>query len=303
MKPSDIQTLIAETIQALRPQYAPVIQQKIEAFDLDPRSYFFLAVAHDYLPESVSAAEFYERTPYTNPKSFEEGLAALAERGLLTASVEGRYAMTREAKNFVEETGDAMGAKLVEVIPLPASELHHMADLLLRVIEAALLVPEPARKPHLTVNRASDRGVDCAPLHRMLQYAADLGSFRDDVHLSAWGAYDVSGHGFEAFTYLWREGDLAMDDLIEKLPQGRGYERGDYEAALADLVGKGWVIRKGDVHSVTAEGKALRDKIEAKTDRLFDAAWAALSADEMVKLGELLARTRDELKAMQPAEA
>jgi DNA-binding MarR family transcriptional regulator len=123
----------------------------------------------------------------------------------------------------------------------------------------------------------------------------DLLYFRDDAHIAAWQPYDISGHTWEAFTYVWRGDATLAAELAEQLPY-RNYDEQAYASALQDLASRGWIVAEDGRYAVTDEGQALRQEAEEATDRYFDAPWAALEQAEMEQLKDLLGRLAQALK-------
>jgi DNA-binding PadR family transcriptional regulator len=300
MKPNDVFPLIGEAAQAVGAHYGPAYQEKVKEVGFDPQTpdWYLLMVSLDFEPETTSAARFVERTPYTNRQRWEDGLAGLAERGYLQA-VGGEYRITDKGHQASQTVLDVFYGTLAELDPLPADDLEHTARLLRRLVDAALAAPEPAEKPILTYNRHSDPGPDGSVLLRILQYGADLGAFRDEIHLASWQQHGVSGQAWEALTFVWRDEAHTPAELVERLPN-RGFTEQDYAAALDELAARGWVTKAGDgTYQITDAGKAVRQQSEDRTDQMYYVAWDALSADEVEELGSGLIRLRDRLNEMR----
>jgi hypothetical protein len=90
-----------------------------------------------------------------------------------------------------------------------------------------------------------------------------------------------------------------VDAVFEQLAH-RGYCRGEYAAALQDLVRRGWLAEGGVAgsYSVTETGRAVRNQVEARTDRYFYAPWSCLEEREIGALHAALIRLRDGLIAI-----
>lgn len=302
MNAQEILPVLGEIGQGAYGLYGPAYAEKITAHGFDPQQspeWFLLMVSLDFEPETTSAARFVARYPYTNPRYYEDGLAKLAGRGLIEPVGAGEYRITAEGHTVADEVLGIFYGKLAGIEPLPAADMQRLLALLGRVVEHALTLPEPADKTHLRYNRHSDLGPDGPPTLRVLQYSADLNSFRDDAHLGAWRPHGVSGPAWEAFTFIWRDEAKNAAELAEKLANRR-LTADDYTAALTDLVNRGWIEPDGDAYRVTGTGAALRQEVEDQTDRYYYAAWAALNEAELNELGDLAVRLRDALKAMQP---
>ena len=304
MKATDVFPLIGEAIRAAGPLYGPAYQGKIQEQGFEPGQWYLLVVGHDFEPEPVSAEIFALRSPYSDPGVFADNLAALAEQGYYEALGDGRYCIADRGHEAIDVVMTAFNDKVAEVKPLPEADMNRIISLMQRLVEGALAAPEPAEKPILTVNRASDPGPDGAPMMRILQYAADLGSFRDEIHMAAWQTLDVSGPAWEALTLVWRDEANSAATLAEQRQARRISEEG-YAAALQSLVEKGWLAPAGDdgVFEITEAGRSVRQHAEDETDRMYYVAWQALNEAEIAELGDLLARMRDSAHEMAEAVA
>jgi DNA-binding MarR family transcriptional regulator len=298
MKPADVHAEFGPTSGALGALYGPAIQAHLD--DLDLRDgWYFLAVAHDFKPDPATPERFVARTPYAARRRFEDGLSALAERGLMARSAAGEYRITASGQAAFDSVMATVARSLGEIAPPIAPDwLTRLVDLLDRLVAACLAAPEPAEKPCLATNRNSDPGPSGPPALRVLQLLADMNAFRDDAHLAAWRPYGTSGHTWEAFTYLWRGDARTADELADKLAVRR-FSAEDYSAALDELAARGWIEPAPDGGwQLTAEGQAARQTAEDETDRLYYAPWAALTEPELAELGEGLAALRTSLEAL-----
>jgi DNA-binding MarR family transcriptional regulator len=116
----------------------------------------------------------------------------------------------------------------------------------------------------------------------------DLRAFRDDVYIAAWRPQEADGRIWEAFTLVWRGEARSAAALAEQLQGYRYYDEKAYANALAELVTRGWIKTDNGGFSATPQGHELRQRVEAETDRLFDAPWQVLSEGEIETLQELL---------------
>ncbi len=114
-----------------------------------------------------------------------------------------------------------------------------------------------------------------------------MNAFRDDAHISAWTPVGVDGHTWEVLGFVWNGEANTVEKLVERLPY-RTYLAEDYIATLNDLTERGWIEPGEDGYKVTATGKKICGDAEAVTDANYFAPWAALSDDEVTRLGELL---------------
>ncbi len=303
MKPADVFPILNDVAPALWPHYRPAYRAKMGELGISPDTPdgFLLAVSHDYEPEPGTAAKFAHRNPYTSPHVTVDGLASLAERGLLESTGDGEYHLNESGRHIVDSLSAVLARELGKLEPLPAADLDRTARLLRRIVDAALAADEPADISCLRYNRGSDPGPDGPVLLQILQYLADLNSFRDDAHLAAWYPLNVSGPAWEALTFVWRDEAHTAAELVEKLPF-RQIDAAGYTAALDELAARGWISAGDDGYRVTESGTAVRQQAEDTTERYYFAAWSALDEAEVAELGDLLGRLLTRLTETQPAE-
>ena len=207
---------------------------------------------------------------------------------------EEAYRLTDPGRRVVQTIFGSAHQALGAAEPLPAGEMGELNRLLRRLVDATLEASEPEDKWAIAYSRWTDPGEDASASVLTDQYLTDLIRFRDDVHLAAWKPYHVSGHVWEALTFVWRGEAGTAEELVEKLPY-RSHTVEDYQEALRDLVTRGWVIEESGTYSLTAVGTQVREDAEAATNRIFFAPWSCLNGSETARLRELLARMRDEL--------
>jgi hypothetical protein len=122
----------------------------------------------------------------------------------------------------------------------------------------------------------------------------------DEPHLVLWQALTTlrehRGDGHNAALLSREVGGAAAHVLVaaagridrEWLMRARGWDDAAWEAARAGLAERGWL----DGEELTAEGLAMTAAIEADTDRLALAPWAALGDAGCDRLAELLVPVR-----------
>jgi DNA-binding PadR family transcriptional regulator len=285
--------LMEEAMRAFEPFYRQVMRKAIEDSGV-PDDWFALSLARGSEPAPFTVERFHALSPYTARERQAGVLERLVQLELLEPVGEEAYRLTDPGRETVEAIFGAAHQVLGAVEPLPAGEMGELNGLLRRLVEATLEAPKPEDKWAIAYSRWTDPGEDAPASVLTDQYLTDLIRFRDDAHLAAWKPYDVSGHAWEALTFIWRGQAGSAEELVEKLPyRSRTVE--DYREALRDLVTRGWIVGESGTYSLTEAGTRVREDAEEATDRLFFAPWACLSASETARLRELLTRMRDEL--------
>ncbi len=283
---------LSQTIPAL----AWNVNTLFEEYGLDQPGFFYILLsARRFDPDSISSARLGVRVPYTHPEQLDNLLALVAKAGFLTSKGDGEYEFTDKGRTIVKKVNHTFYTQLSEISSLSAKDLSQLEDLLKKVTQACLDAPEPAGKPCISVIPHGFANEEYTPLARIDQQLDYLNAFRDDVHLAAWAPYDISGHAWEAFTFVWRGDAGTAEELIEKL-SFRGHSAKVYTKALSDLVGRGWVKETPDDYQVTDKGRALRQEAEDVTDRYFFAPWACLSNIEIAQLHDLATRLKNDLQ-------
>ena len=133
-------------------------------------------------------------------------------------SENGRSALNR----FLETFRNHLDTIEVDV------DLERLAELLGRISTACLNAPEPPGTWAIRHSRNIAPADDAPALAKIDQYLDDLNAFRDDAHIAAFAPHNISGHGWELFSMLWRKQVKSAAEMVEKR-SGRGHD----EAAIA----------------------------------------------------------------------
>jgi len=285
--------LVEEAMRAFEPFYRDVMRKAIEDSGV-PDDWFALSLACGCEPAPFTVERFHALSPYTARERQAGVLEKLAGLELLERVEEEAYRLTDPGRETVQTIFGTAHQALGAAEPLPPGEMGELNRLLRRLVEATLEAPEPENKWAIACSRWTDPGEDIPASVLTDQYLTDLIRFRDDAHLAAWKPYGVSGHAWEALTFVWRGEATTAGELVEKLPY-RSHTVEEYQEALRDLVARGWIVEESGTCSLTEAGTGVREDAEEATNRLFFAPWACLDGAETARLRELLTRMRDEL--------
>ena len=119
------------------------------------------------------------------------------------------------------------------------------------------------------------------PPHLQLFHAVTLlREYRGDGHIAALVVEGISG--LEAAVMHVAQGDTWTREPLRKT---RGYSTEEWDAAVARLRERGWL---DDAEQFTADGRAVRQRIEDRTDELALPAWERLGEDRCARLRELV---------------
>lgn len=195
-------------------------------------------------------------------------LAAAQGAGLI-AKREDRWFATQRGRELALQLRKASDEHLGTVATMPPDDAGRLSELLERAFQAATRAAEPAVKDRLPLGLGFRRGhTPSSVLAAIDQAIYGLWMFRDDCHIAAWRGAGLDGPTLDVLTRIWREQPGSLDELAPTLMQQRPL---DVSAAVARLRADGLVER--DELRVTERGRAMREGIEAETDRLFFTPW------------------------------
>ncbi len=292
-------TLMGETLRAVGAALIPENQRTIEEAGLNEvAGWGYLLLAISIAPEPLTLARIHSRRAYATPEALKERFNNLVEHGLLTpAEGEDAFVPTekgREKMDFVL----GVQRKTLRKIECPEDDTARLTELVKRIEEAAVALPEPEH-PGLDEDRLEKLPDDMPIIEAFWNHAAHLIAFREDVHLASWKPHNISGLGWDMFTYIWRE-----EEMTEELLNGRGHTPEGDEVIIKDLLKRGWIETADEdgKYRATEKGKAVRQESEDATDRYFYKAWDCLSDGELTELSNLLTNTRDILREAAPEQ-
>jgi DNA-binding MarR family transcriptional regulator len=288
-------SLIQDNMGALALHYRGPTQVKLNERGFEGGDWYaiFLAAAE---PEPLSAADYHHLNPYISPDKVKETLAQSAGRGFLQAIGPDSYRVTAAGREGLAEFFQVAREAMLRADAPPEADLNRLTDLLRRVVRATA-ADNSTDHQQLMVSRTQAPPDDAPAIVLIDQYLTDLATYRDDAHLAAWRPHEVEGHGWEAFTFIWR-GEANTVEALSQIPQiqGRGYTVAHYTAALDQLVERGWLIKEGEAYRLTEAGQKLRDDVEEQTDRYYNAGFSTLIEAELAELQTLLTEFRDKLR-------
>jgi hypothetical protein len=287
---------IAERVQlALGVKVRPANESINKETSAEQPVWNLLLTALSYEPGVISTAQLRKRNPYSAPSLSDQRLEALSARGWLAPQAQSEFRLTESGRAQALSILRTQRSLHSTIASLPDGEMNRVEELLSRLVAAAEKAATPPGTWCLTqVRRLAPPMGAVAVITKIDHYLSCLNAFRDDSHLAAWQAHDVSGPAWELLTIIWRGERKTLDELLAETTF-RGQEREIYEAALQQLAAKGWIAENAGTYSTTAHGKALREKVEATTDQYFAEAESALTELEAQELDASLAKLLDAL--------
>lgn len=239
---------------------------------------WFLIQAAEFDPEPLTVEKLRVRDVYA---------AERYVRALLDIMASEKWFDRRDETYHLTESGRAVMHMLLRrpaelFTPLeqnlPAQELHQLLTLLGQIVDSSLQSPYDWCLRH-SRNRAKGTG----SLVKLYEYLSDFNAFRDDCHMAAWQVHNLSGHTWEAFSFVMEGQAKTAADLFDTLHY-RGHTQQEYAAALDELVKRGWLDSD---YQPSPAGKAVREEAERLTNAYFYAPWSVLSDADIQTLDSL----------------
>ena len=264
---------------------------------------FALIQAFSLDPKPITGATITRRFPYGNASRWDDSFAGLTEKELMTHTDDG-FTLTEKGRTVMEGVLATFSDHLAEVaerLEMPAEKLERLVELLAPVINTALQSNDPPGAWCLK-NSHQLFSTERSTLAKIDQYVDDFNAFRDDAHLASFRDLEIAGNGWELFGDIWRKQFETVPQYVEK-KQFRGYDEAAYQAALNDLVARGWVTvsEDGDA-TMTSAGTTVREKAEQLTDRYFYSAWVPQRESNITEIRELIQTLMSNLKAITPQD-
>ncbi len=293
---TEVRALLGEVSQAIFTLTRSAADPVIDALDPERRgAVFMLMTAAGREPDALTVADLNRRTPYTASDTQAQPLAHTASKGYLVESPQGAYRMTAEGKAALQRLVSAFYQRLgeLEAALAPAisiDDLARTANDLMRLADACRTTAIDTWGTQLSHGLAPKK--PAAALAHIDQAIDDLNAFRDDAHLAAWRPYGISANAWELFTFLWRGEVKNAAEFAEKAER-RGHSLAVHQAALAELIDRGWVQAAGeDAYALTDTGRKVREAAEAETDRHYYSPWTVLDRKQLADLRDRLTQLK-----------
>ena len=239
--------------------FVPEAQEQYVAIGLRPGSMPYFAsrsAALGAVTAGVTAATFYNFNPAMVAKHIPRAWTLASPPDVLAARLRVVDLALRQL------LGEGLGS----------AELGELAGLAREATEALAPEGRPLYAAHAGLDWPDEP-------HLVLWHAATLlREYRGDGHLAALLRAGLSG--IEAIITHTATGRGFTTESAKKI---RGWSDEQWNAATQDLVARGLM----DVDGLTAAGVAVRQGVEADTDRMDTAAWRHLGQDRTGRLIEL----------------
>lgn len=215
--------------------------------------------------DTLRVARLRRRAVYSTKEGWRTRLEALERVGLVERSGED-WRLTQSGSGLVARAWSATREQQ-RALPLPQEPLHRVVAALEEAVRDA-----PARDTDRlsSVRRMAPPDERTHDAVRAEQAMFELAVTHDDGHIAAWESAGYSGTALDVLTQVWYG-----HDTVAKLRAALAtkQEEADTDRHIAELVHRGDLERDGDAVRLTAQGRAMRERIEAETHRLGFARW------------------------------
>jgi hypothetical protein len=240
----------------------------MERLGLDRPAYFSAIDLGIQDPRGARPEDIQNSAYRTTDEPLRAPLAAAESVGLVVWR-DGRWSLTEKGRSALGEMRHAMDTYFAGLSPIDGADLARLAGLLDDALGACLAAPEPRTRDH-TPRAARYRWKEpSSPFARLDAAVYGLWQVRDDCHVQAWGDAGLTGPAVDVVTRVWRGDAKTEDELAGKIATQRP---DDVRATTRQLRADG-LLTSGPDLGLTATGTALRERIEAETDRYFFAPW------------------------------
>lgn len=240
----------------------------MEKLGLDRPSYFSTIDLGTQDPRGARPQDIQNSAYRTTDEPLRAPFAAAESAGLVGWG-DGRWSLTEKGRTTVGEFRRAIDAYFAGLSPIDAQELERLARLLDDALAACIAAPDPKTRDH-TPRGARYRWQEPSSAFARLDAAVyGLWQVRDDCHVQAWRDAGLTGPALDVLTRVWRAEAATEDELAAKITtQTRENVRASVQRLRAD-----GLVTSGPELALTPKGTALRERIEAGTDRYFFSPW------------------------------
>lgn len=273
-----IWTQMQQTQTAIVQSFLPDLQKVLQSSIFnDVPAWGHLGLAQYIHPEPMTVKRIRQRNPYSATKKLEQDIQSLKEANFLDASA----VITDTANQAYQGLIDAQDDVASKIDIVDDSILQEIIDAYDTIQSGIDAQAAPIFRDVITQELPENL------LHRTYYLGYRFAAWRDDAHIKAWQYLNIDGHTYEAFSLVW-DGTASTAEKFMDVRAGRGYDADEWQATLDKLVSKGWIVKEDKTYLMSAEGKQIRDNIEATTDDIFYAPFAQLSAEKIEHLLTLL---------------
>ena len=256
----------------------------MEKLGLDRPAYFFAIDLGVQDPTGARPQDIGNSTYRTNDEPLRATAAAGESVGLI-ARRDGRWSLTDKGRAALDELRRAIDAHYASLVPIAAGDLKRLAELLDVAFGASATAAEPETREHTPRAMRYRWQPPSSAMAKLDAAIYGLWQIRDDCHVQAWRDAGLSGPAVDVLTRAWHKDATTEDELAGKIPAQRPEDVRTGAQHLRDID----LLTSGPGLALTHTGTAVRERIEAETDRYFFAPWPDAVGAQADWIGDRLA--------------
>jgi hypothetical protein len=256
----------------------------MEKLGLDRPAYFFAIDLGVQDPTGARPQDIGNSTYRTNDEPLRATAAAGESVGLI-ARRDGRWSLTDKGRAALDELRRAIDAHYASLVPIAAGDLKRLAELLDAAFGASATAAEPETREHTPRAMRYRWQPPSSAMAKLDAAIYGLWQIRDDCHVQAWRDAGLSGPAVDVLTRAWHKDATTEDELAGKIPAQRPEDVRTAAQHLRDID----LLTSGPGLALTHTGTAVRERIEAETDRYFFAPWPDAVGAQADWIGDRLA--------------
>jgi DNA-binding MarR family transcriptional regulator len=250
-------------------------------------------------PEPLGIAHVYNRRPYSNPKHIQQDLDDAVSQGWLTCVGKGIYQASPKSHRIFDQLCRGVMQVYSHLKPMPVSQLQQLDGYLHRVVEAIRKKDGLSYKPSFELD-VKLGNIGGPILQRICCNFSHFLAYRDDAYVNAWMSQDVNSYVWEAFSCIYKGQAQNAREIVGRLGKYRYYDRQTYDAALRELIERGWITRVDKKYEPTEAGIKVLAHVARAMNQYFYKPWIELGEDELKALKCLMESLAQALKTVKP---
>lgn len=240
----------------------------MERLGLDRPAYFATIDLGTQDPRGARPQDVQNAAYRTTDEPLRAPFAAAESAGLVTWH-DGRWSLTEAGRRTLDEFRRAIDGYFGGLSPIGSEALERLAGVLDDALGACVAAPDPETREH-TPRAARYRWQDPSSAFARLDAAIyGLWQVRDDCHVQAWRDAGLTGPAIDVLSRVWRREAATESELATKMAT---QTPSDVRGSVSRLRDAG-LLSDGPGLALTPAGTALRERIEAETDRYFFDPW------------------------------
>ena len=254
---------------------------------------WMLVQAIEFDPEPLTVPMVRRRAIYSSERIITGLLDLMTAAGWLDRLLDGAYRLTKDGRTMWASLSARSATPLANLSGELTTDVARLVTLQQQIIDA-WLADETRDSWCLRRSRNRAPRMEASALQKINQFSSDFNAYRDDAHMASFAGHQISGIGWEAFSFVHdKQADSA--EMLQSQLSYRGYSTAEFEQILADLVERRWIkAKRSDParYRLTEAGRQVRNSAEIATDAYF---YAVFPQQNIASLWQLMNELHQEL--------